>query len=171
MNMSIYCHNRQLKLEYLTLWIWFTSTVAICRPAVSIDVSPRICLVLFLLLGVCFLSIILSQWKCSKQSNVLWRQIPDISILLMAHIGWSKQSNAVTCWEFRLFVHSIQSFIRWCCMSGVCTTSFNDGKMELFKRVAEMFGRFTRFDVFLNVVKTVTPIPVGFNRMTRLRFL
>ena len=28
--------------EYLALWIWFTSTVAVCRPAVSIDVSSRI---------------------------------------------------------------------------------------------------------------------------------
>ena len=29
-------------MEYLALWIWFTSTMAVYRPAVSIDVSPRI---------------------------------------------------------------------------------------------------------------------------------
>ena len=28
--------------EHLTLWIWITSTVAVCRPAVPIDIKPRI---------------------------------------------------------------------------------------------------------------------------------
>ena len=28
--------------DYLALWIWFTSTVAVCIPATSIDALPRI---------------------------------------------------------------------------------------------------------------------------------
>ena len=62
-------------------------------------------------------------------------------ILLRAYIGWSEQSNPVSSWGFKVFVYSIQSFVRWCCMSGVCATSFNNGKMELFKGV----GVGTRF--------------------------
>ena len=29
-------------MEYLALWIWFTSTVAVCRTAVSTDLLSRI---------------------------------------------------------------------------------------------------------------------------------
>ena len=46
--------------DYLALWIWFTSTVAVCIPATSIDALPRIRLILFMVLGAHLLSIILS---------------------------------------------------------------------------------------------------------------
>ena len=57
--------------------------MAVCRPAVSIDVHVEFCLVLLLLLGVCLLSKILSQCEAlqTKQST-LETQILDISIRL-----------------------------------------------------------------------------------------
>ena len=54
-------------------------------------------------------------------------------ILLRAYVSWSEQSIAVTCWGLKMFVYSIQSVIRWCCMSSVCIASFNNGKIELFE--------------------------------------
>ena len=65
---------------------------------------------------------------------------------------WYRIAHRITYWfiqkidcfhllRFEVFVFSIQSFVTWCYMSGVCTTSFNKGKIELFERV----GVGTRF--------------------------
>ena len=125
--------------EYLALWIWFTSTVAVCRPAVSTEVSPRISSSPAPATRCPFaINNSFSMWSAPNKAEYFgyanfgyfhW------IILLRTHIGWSEQSAAVTCWGFKMFVYSMQSFIRWCCKSGVCTTSFKNGKMELFEGV------------------------------------
>ena len=123
--------------EYLASWIWFLSTVAVCRPAVSIDT----------VLATRYPFTInnsFSIWSAQNKANYFgnanfgyfnWIILPREST------GWSEQSTAVTCQGFKVFIYSIQSFITCCCMSGVCATSFNNGKMELFEGV----GVGTRF--------------------------
>ena len=39
-----------------------------------------------------------------------------------------------------------------CCMPGVDTTSFNNGKIELFEGVGEMFGCFIRLAAFAYLI-------------------
>ena len=59
----------------------------------------------------------------------------SIRLFCYQHISVDPNNPIITWWRFKVFVYSIQSFIRWCCSSGVCRTSFNNGKMELFKGV------------------------------------
>ena len=95
-------------------------------------------IVLFLLLGVCLLSIILSQGEVHQiKQSTLEMQIPDISIRLFywGDIFVNPDNSLLPFAENSRFVYSMQSFIRWCCILGVCTTSFNNGKMELFEGV------------------------------------
>ena len=64
-------------MEYLALWMWFTSTVAVCRPAASIDELINV----LLLLGVRWLSIIPSQREVLQiKQSTLEMQISDTSI-------------------------------------------------------------------------------------------
>ena len=75
----------------------------------------------------------------------------DYSILQRAYIGWSKQSTLVTCQGFKVFVYSIQSFIRWCCVSSVFATPVNNRKWN-YSRVQGLAHDFPvkyRFHVFL----------------------
>ena len=78
--------------EYLALWIWFTSTVVVCRPDVSIDVLPRIPSIPARATG-CSFTINNFNVKCSKKSKDF--KFFHWIILLKAFIGWSEQWTAV----------------------------------------------------------------------------
>ena len=69
--------------------------------------------------------------KRSKLSKVLWKRKFWIFPLdyFAKDIYWLIRT--IHCCHSQIY--SIQSFIRWCCMSGVCTTSFNNRKIELFE--------------------------------------
>ena len=133
---QVYIDTTDSWMEYLALWIWFTSTVVICRPAVSMDVSPRISSspVSPATRYPFRINNSFSMWSTPNKAKYFEYANSEYFhwiILLKAYIGWSEQSTAVTCWGFKVFVYSIQSFIRWCCMSSICATSFSNGKMEL----------------------------------------
>ena len=107
---GIYRHNRQLN-GVTGFWIWFTFTVAVCR---SIDVSLRI------------LPSPVPATRCPFANNNFLKvnYFGNANsgyfywiMFLRAYIGWSEQSTAVAYQGFKVFVYSIQSFNRWCCVS------------------------------------------------------
>ena len=95
--------------EYLALWIWFTSTVVVCRPDVSIDVLPRIPSIPAYATR-CPFTINNFNVKCFKQSKDF--KFFHWIILLRASIGWSEQWIAVISRVFKGFMYSMQGFIR-----------------------------------------------------------
>ena len=122
--------------ENLTLWIWFSSTVTNCKPAVSIDVSPRMSSSPVPVIRCPFainnyLAMRSSPNKAKYFANANSGYFHWI-ILLRVYIGWFEQSTAVTCWGFKVFVFLIQSFIKWRCTSSVCTTTFSNGNWNYF---------------------------------------
>ena len=129
--------------------MWFTSAVEFYRPAVSINVSPRISSSPVLATRCLFaISNYFPMWRAPNKTKSFGNASSwhfHWITLLRACFGWPQQSNTFSCWGFKLFVYSIQSFIRWCCMSSVCTISFNNGKMELFEDVI-VDTRFFRHD-------------------------
>ena len=85
--------------------------IEVCRPAVSIDVSPRIssspvpaasCPIT--------MNNSFSMWSTANKAkyfgNWNYRYFHQI-ILLRAYAGWCKQSTAVFGWGFKIFVYSI----------------------------------------------------------------
>ena len=106
---QVYIDTTDCWMKYLALWIWFTSTVAVCRPDVSIDVLPRSPSIPARATK-CPFTVNNFNVKCSKQSkdSNFFRWI----ILLRASIGLSKKSTAATSRGFKVFMYSMQSFIR-----------------------------------------------------------
>ena len=134
---QVYIDKTSSWTEYVALWLWFTSTV--CKPAVSIDISPRI-LSSPAPATRCLFAInnSVSMWNAPNNAKYFGHANSgyfDWIILQRTYIGWSEQSTAVTWWKFKVSAYSIHSSIRWCCTSGVCTTSFNNGKIELLEGV------------------------------------
>ena len=118
---NVYIGTTDSLTEDLALWIWFTITVAVCWLAVSVDASPR------------FSCSSASATRCPFAINNSFRIIIlygylNWIILQRTYIGLFEQPSARTCWRFKLFVYSIQSFNGWCCMSGVCTNLLIMGK-------------------------------------------
>ena len=102
--------------ECLALWIWFTSTVTVCRPAVLIDVSTRISSSPVPTTRCPFaINNSVSMWSAPSKAKYFGNANSGYFhwiTLQRTYISWSEQSIVVTCWEFKVFAHSVQSFNR-----------------------------------------------------------
>ena len=90
--------------------LWFTSTVTLCRPALSIDVSPRI-LSIPAPATTCPFSInnSFSMWSAPNKVKYFGNANSGYFhwIFLRVYIGWPKQSTAVICWGFEVFIFQV----------------------------------------------------------------